>query len=138
METVKLYNRSFYCCNLYFCFFIISMGKQKQLLLSYNPTLLPSKAHQSFQKNRSKREKSGNKSYNIKSPHQNKKALSQFYYKTNVRHSLSIKNTFYDKMDLRLFYFDEAKCVFVSSPLLFPYKGVGTWACGSACKTLIL
>ena len=55
------------------------MGKQKQLLLSYNPTLLPRKAHQSFQKNRSKREKSGNKSYNIKSPHQNKKALSQFY-----------------------------------------------------------
>ena len=24
----------------------------------------------------------------------------------NVRHSFSIKNIFYDKMDLRLFYFD--------------------------------
>ena len=26
-----------------------------------------------------------------------------------VLHSFSIKNIFYDKMDLRLFYFDEAK-----------------------------
>ena len=26
-----------------------------------------------------------------------------------VLHSFSIKNTFYDKMDLRLFYFDVAK-----------------------------
>ena len=62
LETVKLYNRS---CNLYFCLFAISMGKQKQLLLSYNPTLIPSKAHQSFQKNRFKREKSGNKSLTL-------------------------------------------------------------------------
>ena len=52
------------------------------------------------------------------SPHQNKKAISQFYHKKyfwlkmNVRYpmgvlqSFSIKNVFYDKMDLRLFYFD--------------------------------
>ena len=27
-----------------------------------------------------------------------------------VLHSFSLKNIFYDKMDLRPFYFDEAKC----------------------------
>ena len=52
------------------------------------------------------------------SPHQNKKAVSLFYHrkyfwgKMNARHpvgvlhSFSIKNIFYDKMDLRFFYFD--------------------------------
>ena len=54
------------------------------------------------------------------SSHQNKKAVSPFYQKKiflienkctppmGVLHSFSIKNIFYDKMDLRLFYFDEA------------------------------
>ena len=50
--------------------------------------------------------------------HQNKKALSPLYnkkyfndiiikkYPMGVLHSFSIKNIFYDKMDLRLFYFE--------------------------------
>ena len=29
----------------------------------------------------------------------------------NVRHSFSISNIFYDKMDLRLFYFDVTICL---------------------------
>ena len=31
-----------------------------------------------------------------------------------VLHSFSIKNIFYDKMDFRLFYFDVAKCNFIT------------------------
>ena len=61
------------------------------------------------------------------SSHQNKKALSPFYHKKyfwlkmNVRnkgvlHSFSIKSIFYDKMDLRLFYFDVAIYWNVTSP----------------------
>ena len=61
------------------------------------------------------------------SSHQNKKALSPFYQKKyfwlkmNVRnkgvlHSFSIKSIFYDKMDLRLFYFDMVIYWNVTSP----------------------
>ena len=41
------------------------------------------------------------------SPHQNKKALSTM---GGVLHSFSMKNVFYDKMNLRLFYIDVAIC----------------------------
>ena len=39
---------------------------------------------------------------------------------TGVLHSFSIKNIFYDKMDLRLFYFDVAILLFCS--LTVPWK----------------
>ena len=55
--------------------------------------------------------------WNINLSHENKKTLSPFYYEKTflienecealgVLHSFSIKNIFYDKVDLRLFYFD--------------------------------
>ena len=36
-----------------------------------------------------------------------------------VLHSFSIKNIFYDKMDVRLFYFDVAKCFNFFKPEYF-------------------
>ena len=36
-----------------------------------------------------------------------------------ILHSFSIKNIFYDKIDLRLFYFDVVICIFIFEFLLF-------------------
>ena len=60
--------------------------------------------------------------------HENKKTLSQFYHKNifdrkRILHSFSLKNIFYDKMDLRPFYFCVTICRIQIYKTKFGIKG---------------